>query len=51
MMKKKKARKKARKPGPLARLPLPKKGEKRHEDRTKYERSRENDRLRRDLES
>jgi len=33
----------------LARLPLPKKGEKRHGDRTKYERAREKERLRRDL--
>jgi hypothetical protein len=53
-MKKKKARKKTRKPapprGPLARLPLPGKGEKRHGDRTKYERNREKERLRRELE-
>ena len=34
---------------PIARLPLPKKGEKRHADRTKYERARENERLRREL--
>ncbi|MDQ5859038.1 MAG: hypothetical protein M3542_12280 [Acidobacteriota bacterium] len=34
---------------PMARLPLPKKGEKRHEDRTKYERAREKDRLRHEL--
>ena len=49
----KKARQTARKParsGPLARLPLPKKGEKRHADRTKYERSREKERLRRELQ-
>ncbi len=30
---------------PMARLPLPKKGEKRHADRTKYERAREKERL------
>jgi hypothetical protein len=34
---------------PIARIPLPKKGEKRHGDRTKYERARERDRLRREL--
>jgi hypothetical protein len=38
---------KARKP--IARLPLPKKGEKRHADRTKYERAREKERLRNEL--
>ena len=34
---------------PMARLPLPKKGEKRHADRTKYERAREKERLRNEL--
>jgi hypothetical protein len=34
---------------PTARIPLPKKGEKRHGDRTKYERARERERLRREL--
>jgi len=34
---------------PMARLPLPKKGEKRHGDAKKYERAREKERLRRDL--
>jgi len=34
---------------PIARIPLPKKGEKRHGDRTKYERPREKERLRREL--
>lgn len=34
---------------PMARIPLPKKGEKRHGDATKYERAREKERLRRDL--
>ena len=47
--KKKKARKKPRR-GPIARIPLPKKGEKRHGDRTKYERSREKERVRRELD-
>jgi len=51
---KKKAAVKRRKrpPGPakpIARIPLPKKGEKRHGDRTKYDRSREKERLRRDV--
>jgi hypothetical protein len=53
---KKKRKKKPRKhPGgpaparPMARLPLPKKGEKRHGDAKKYERPREKERLRRDL--
>jgi len=36
--------------GPLARIPLPKKGEKRHADRTKYERPREKERLRHELD-
>lgn len=36
--------------GPIARLPLPKKGEKRHDDRTKYERPREKERLRKELD-
>jgi hypothetical protein len=35
---------------PVARIPLPKKGEKRHGDRTKYDRSREKERLRREIE-
>ena len=43
--KKKKARR-----GPIARLPLPKKGEKRHDDRTKYERPREKERLRKEID-
>ena len=34
---------------PMARLPLPKKGEKRHGDAKTYERPREKERLRRDL--
>jgi hypothetical protein len=34
---------------PIARIPLPKKGEKRHGDATKYDRAREKERLRRDL--
>ncbi|MEO8348713.1 MAG: hypothetical protein ABI610_07360 [Acidobacteriota bacterium] len=46
---KKKTRKRASKTKPMARLPLPRKGEKRHEDRTKYERAREKDRLRDEL--
>lgn len=47
---KKKPRKRASKTKkPMARLPLPRKGEKRHEDRTKYERAREKDRLRDEL--
>lgn len=45
-MKKKKRKKKVS----LARIPLPKKGEKRHGDRTKYERAREKERLRGELE-
>ena len=52
-MKKKKAgerRKKTLRPGPMARIPLPKKGEKRHDDRTKYERPREKERLRKELD-
>lgn len=44
-----KKRKKTRR-GPIARLPLPKKGEKRHDDRTKYERPREKERLRKELD-
>jgi hypothetical protein len=47
--KKAKSRQKKR-PGPLARIPLPKKGEKRHGDRTKYERPREKERLRKELD-
>jgi len=34
----------------LARIPLPKKGEKRHGDRTKFARAREKERLRRELD-
>jgi hypothetical protein len=51
-VKKKKTRAKRRSPGkPIAaRIPLPKKGEKRHGDRTKYERSREKERLRREID-
>jgi hypothetical protein len=46
--KKKSAR--ARAPAkPVARIPLPRKGEKRHGDAKKYERAREKERLRRDL--
>jgi hypothetical protein len=48
--KKKKGTNKRALRGPVARLPLPKKGEKRHGDRTKYERHREKERLRRELE-
>jgi hypothetical protein len=50
--KKRKAKRKARstRPGPLARIPLPKKGEKRHGDRTKYARPREKERLRKEIE-
>ena len=47
---KKKSRQRGRSRAPVARLPLPKKGEKRHADRSKYERSRETERLRRELE-
>ena len=53
-MKRKKAgerrKKKTPRPGPMARIPLPKKGEKRHDDRTKYERPREKERLRKELD-
>jgi hypothetical protein len=45
------AKKKPAPGGPTARLPLPKKGEKRHADRTKYDRRREKARLRRDLDA
>jgi hypothetical protein len=45
------ARKKPAPRGPIARLPLPKKGEKLHADRTKYDRRREKARLRRDLDT
>jgi hypothetical protein len=45
-VKKKKRKKKVL----LARIPLPKKGEKRHGDQTKYERPREKERLRRELD-
>ena len=46
----KRRKKKAPRRGPLARLPLPKKGEKRHDDRTKYERPREKERLRKEID-
>lgn len=46
----KKGKKKPDRRGPIARLPLPKKGEKRHDDRTKYERPREKERLRKELD-
>jgi hypothetical protein len=56
MKKTRKRKTKAGKPGgvskpapPIARIPLPKKGEKRHGDRTKYERARERERLRDEL--
>jgi hypothetical protein len=53
-VKKKKAvarrKKKPPRRGPMARIPLPKKGEKRHDDRTKYERPREKERLRKELD-
>ncbi len=52
-MKKAPKRRKKKKPakrGPLARIPLPKKGEKRHDDRTKYERPREKERLRKEID-
>ena len=54
-MKKKKKKKPKKRPArtapakPMARIPLPKKGEKRHGDATKYERAREKERLRREL--
>jgi hypothetical protein len=46
-MRKKRKTAKGRRPrgAPTARLPLPKKGESRHGDRTKYERAREKARL------
>ena len=43
-------KKKVPRRGPIARLPLPKKGEKRHDDRTKYERAREKERLRKEFD-
>ncbi len=46
-MKKQKKRKKTR-GAPSVRLPLPKKGEKRHADQKKYDRARERERLRRE---
>lgn len=54
MKKKKKKKSRKRRAGPvparpMARLPLPKKGEKRHGDAKKYERAREKERLRRDV--
>ncbi len=45
-----KRRKKPAHPASLARIPLPKKGEKRHDDRTKYERPREKEQLRKELD-
>lgn len=48
-MKKKPRNRAAKTKKPIARLPLPKKGEKRHADRTKYERAREKERLRHEL--
>lgn len=52
MKKKRKSRKKRsrRTVKPMARIPLPKKGEKRHGDRTKYAREREKERLRAELD-
>jgi len=51
MRKKRRSKKAAAGAGkPQARLPLPKKGEKRHGDRTKFDRARERERLRRDLD-
>jgi hypothetical protein len=47
---KKKKKKTTKKKVSLARLPLPKKGEKRHGDRTKYARPREKERLRHELD-
>ena len=49
-MKMKKKTKRAKKRISLARLPLPKKGKKRHGDRTKYARPREKERLRHELD-
>jgi hypothetical protein len=49
-VKRRKKKKSAPRPGPMARIPLPKKGEKRHGDRTKYERPREKERLRKELD-
>ena len=46
----KRRKKKPARPGSMARIPLPKKGEKRHGDRTKYERPREKERLRKELD-
>jgi hypothetical protein len=43
----KKPKKPTRRPGPVARLPLPKKAEQRHGDASKYSRSKEKERLRR----
>jgi hypothetical protein len=52
-VKKRKSRGKRKRPRvpakPIARIPLPKKGEKRHGDRTKYDRAREKERLLREL--
>jgi hypothetical protein len=50
MKKRNRKREGGRRAGPVARLPLPAKGEKRHGDATKYERSREKARLRRELD-
>ena len=47
-MKKKRSRKTKSGP-PLARLPLPKKGEKRHDDAKKYDRPKEKERLRKEI--
>ncbi len=49
-MKKKKSRKSRVPSGPLARLPLPRKTGQRHEDAKKYDRLREKERLRREIE-
>jgi len=43
----KKPKKRKRRPGPIARLPLPKKAEQRHGDERKFSRSKEKERLRR----
>jgi hypothetical protein len=47
-MKKKKARGRRPRGAPSARIPLPKKGQSRHGDRTKYDRAREKARLERE---
>jgi hypothetical protein len=48
-MKKARPKKKPGKRGPSVRLPLPARGEARHGDRTKYDRAREKERLRREV--